>query len=522
MTVSGPAPRLISDRLVHWANEQPDTPALTFGDRSWTWREWNDRAGRLAGALGSLGIARGKVVATYDKNSPACLDLTMAASAVGAAHAIANWRLSAEEVTYVLADCGAEVVFVGAEFARMLASICGSLPALREIVVVGSDGDVEDQYEDLLAGAPPAPLAGADPTDPALILYTSGTTGFPKGAMLTHDNLNAHSASLEAVFQITHADRYLLAMPLFHVGGTCPGLMCVSAGAPITLTREATPEHLFPGLVGATHAFFVPAIFAALLQAGEVGVKALSNLKLLCYGAAPMPPPVMRASLQAWPNARFLQVYGMTELSGAAVALEDEAHRDPAHPERLSAAGRAMQGTEVQVVDPATLEPAPVGTPGEVWVRGGIVMAGYLGKPEATAEAITPEGWMRTGDVGHLDEDGFLFISDRVKDMIITGGENVYSPEVERVLSEHPDIAECAVIGVPDEKWGEAVKAVVVAKPGATVDSDAVIAYARERLAHFKAPRTVDVLDELPRNGTGKILKTVLRKPYWEGRDRQV
>ena len=522
MTETAPAPLLISDRLVHWAKEVPDSPALTFGERTWTWREWNDRLERLAGALGALGVGRGTVVATYDKNSPACLDLTMAASAVGAAHAIANWRLSAEEVTYILSDCGAEVVFVGAEFAKQLDSIRGSLPALRAVVVVGTDGDVEDQYEALLAGSTPAPLQGAEPTDPALILYTSGTTGFPKGAMLTHNNLNAHSAGLDPVFRTTHEDRYLLAMPLFHVGGTCPGVMCVYVGTPITLTREATPEHLFPGLVGATHAFFVPAVFAAMLQAGEVGVKALSNLKLLSYGAAPMPAPVMRGSLAAWPNARFLQVYGMTELSGAVVALEDEAHRDPDHPERLSAAGRAMQGSEVQIVDPGTLEPVPAGTPGEVWVRGGTVMAGYLGKPEATAEAITADGWMRTGDVGHLDSEGFLFISDRVKDMIITGGENVYSPEVERVLSEYPDIAECAVIGVPDEKWGEAVKAVVVAKPGASVDPDAVIAYARERLAHFKAPRTVDVIDELPRNGTGKILKTVLRKPYWEGRVRQV
>ncbi|MBA3742612.1 long-chain-fatty-acid--CoA ligase [Sporichthya sp.] len=520
--MTAPAPRLISDRLVHWATELPDSPALRFGGQNWTWGQWNDRLERLAGALGGLGIGRGTVVATYDKNSPACLDVTMAASAVGAAHAIANWRLSPEEVTYVLADSGAEIVFVGAEFAKVLESIRGSLPAVREVVVVGSDGGFEDQYEALLAGADPTPLAGAEPSDPALILYTSGTTGFPKGAMLTHANLNAHSAGLDPVFNTSHEDRYLLAMPLFHVGGTCPGVMCVYVGTPITLTREATPEHLFPGLVGATHAFFVPAIFAALLQAGEVGRNALATVKLLSYGAAPMPAPVMRGSLEAWPNARFLQVYGMTELAGAVVALEDEAHRDPAHPERLSAAGRAMLGSEVQIVDPSTLEPVAAGTSGEVWIRGGTVMAGYLNKPEATAEAITADGWMRTGDVGHLDSESFLFISDRVKDMIITGGENVYSPEVERVLSEHPDLLEVAVIGVPDDRWGESVKAVVVAKPGATVDPDAVIAYARERLAHFKAPRTVDVLDELPRNGTGKILKTVLRKPYWEGRDRQV
>ncbi len=519
---SAPAPRLISDRLAYWATEMAEQPALRYQGQERTWREWNDHLERLAGALAGLGITRGKVVATYDKNHPSCLDLTLAAGAIGAAHAIANWRLSAEEVAYVLNDSGAEVVFVGAEFAKVLESVRDSLPSVREVVVVGSGEGYADQLDALIAAATPAPLAGAESDDTMLILYTSGTTGFPKGAMLSHANLIAHSEALAPEFGATHEDRYLLAMPLFHVGGTCPGLGCIHVGTPITLTREATPEHLFPGLAGATHAFFVPALFAALLQAGEAGVKALSNLKLLSYGAAPMPAPIMRASLEAWPQAKWLQVYGMTELSGAVVALNDAAHRDPEHPERLAAAGVAMSGSEIQVVDPSTLEPVPAGTPGEVWIRGGTVMTGYLNKPEATADTITADGWLRTGDVGHLDDEGFLFISDRVKDMIITGGENVYCPEVERVLSEHPDLLEVAVIGVPHEKWGEAVKAVVVAKPGATVDPDEVIAYTRERLAHFKAPTSVDVIDALPRNGAQKVLKTELRKPYWEGRERQV
>ncbi|HEX3828008.1 MAG TPA: long-chain-fatty-acid--CoA ligase [Sporichthyaceae bacterium] len=522
MSVSARPPRLISDRIVHWANELPDTTALSYQGQNYTWREWNDRLEAVAGALGALGIGRGTVVASYDKNHPACLDLTLAASGIGAIHAIVNWRLSPEEVAYVLADCGAQVVFVGAEFAKALESLRGELPAVREVVVVGSAAGFDDQYGALLAGAMPVPPAGAERSDVALLLYTSGTTGFPKGVMLTHAGLIAHSESVVAAFPMSHADRYLLAMPLFHAAGTCLGLFCTHVGTPITLTRDATPEHLLPGLVGATHALFVPAIFAAVLQTGEAGRKAFADVRAFCYGAAPMPAPVMRGCLEAWPQARFLQVYGMTELSGAVVALDDAAHRDPAHPERLAAAGRVMDGSELLVVDPATLQPLPAGTPGEVWVRGGTVMAGYWGKPEATAQTITADGWLRTGDIGHLDSDGFLFISDRVKDMIITGGENVSSAEVERVLAEHPDVLEVAVIGIPDDHWGEAVKAVVVGKPGTDLDPDALIAYARERLAHYKAPRTVDVIDALPRNGTGKILKTVLRKPYWENRDRQV
>ncbi|HUR75297.1 MAG TPA: long-chain-fatty-acid--CoA ligase [Sporichthya sp.] len=516
------APRLISDRLAQWAAELPDSPALSYQGETISWSQWHERVRRLAGALKARGIGPGSVVATYDKNSPACLDLTLGASALGAAHAIANWRLSAEEVAYVLGDSGAEIIFVGAEFVPVLEQVRDQLPALREVVVVGSSDAAADQYGPLIADASPVDLAGAEPDDTALILYTSGTTGFPKGAMLTHFSLLAQSDQLVEYFRTGHSDRYLLAMPMFHVGGTCPGIACVYMGTPMTVTREATPEHLLQGLVGATHGFFVPAIFAALLQAGDVGRKAFSNMELLCYGAAPMPAPVMRGSLEAWPQARYLQVYGMTELSGAVAALDDAAHRDESHPERLSAAGRAMSRSEIQVVDPSTLEPVAAGTSGEVWVRGDTVMKGYLNKPDATADTITSDGWLRTGDVGHLDSDGFLFISDRVKDMIISGGENVYCPEVERVLAEHPDVLELAVIGVPDETWGESVKAVVVAKPGATVDPDALIAYARERLAHFKAPRTVDVVAELPRNGAGKILKTALRKPYWEGRDRQV
>jgi acyl-CoA synthetase (AMP-forming)/AMP-acid ligase II len=520
---AAPPPRLLSDRLVHWATVRPDVPALIYAGETLTWREWHRRLQQVAGALHGLGVGRGSVVATLDKNHPACLDLSYAASAIGAAHAIVNWRLSTEEVAYILSDCGAEVVFVGAELLPVFEQVRDKLPAVREVVVVGSDGGHTDEYEALLAAATPRPLEGAEPGDTALVLYTSGTTGFPKGAMLTHAGLNCHSDGQTHVFAPTPEDRHLVAMPLFHVGGSCYALGSVHVGTSFILTREATPEHLFPALAnGATHAFFVPAVFAAMLQAGAVGVQALANLKVLCYGAAPMPLPVMRGALEAWPNARYVQVYGMTELSGAVSVLSDEAHRDPSRPERLGSAGQALPGIELRIVDPATLEPMPTGAAGEVWVRGGSHMAGYLGKPEATAETITSDGWLRTGDVGHLDDEGFLFISDRVKDMIITGGENVYCPEVERVLAEHPEILEVAVIGVPDDLWGESVKAVVVAKPGTTLDPDAVIAYARERLAHFKSPRTVDVVAELPRNGTGKILKTVLRKPYWAGRDRQV
>ncbi len=519
---SHPAPdaRLVGDALEHWARVTPDAEALRYGDQSWTWAQWRDRVHRATGMLRGLSVRRGDVVAFVDRNHPACLEITFAAAALGAANAVVNWRLSTEELAYVLDDCAPMVVFAGDEQAASIAAVEERLGGLHRVVVVGGPAD---EYEPLLAAA--APVSG-DPevkaTDPALVIYTSGTTGFPKGVLLTHRGLTAHARALADVFPPRPGDRNLVAMPLFHVGGSCYALLGVHLGMPTTLARDATPANLFPALAGVSHGFFVPAVIAGVLAAGETAVAAFRGLRFISYGAAPMPAPTVRAAMDAWPTAEFLQVYGMTELSGATVYLDDAAHRDPLHPSRLASAGRPMTGVELRVVDPVTLVDVVPGASGELWFRGDQVMAGYLGRPDATAETITPDGWLRSGDVGYVDSGGFMYVSDRVKDMIITGGENVYCPEVERVLAEHPGLADVAVIGIPDELWGESVKAVVVAAPDATVDEADVIAFCRERLAHFKCPRSVDVVDALPRNATGKILKRDLRAPHWAGRDRQV
>jgi acyl-CoA synthetase (AMP-forming)/AMP-acid ligase II len=305
-------------------------------------------------------------------------------------------------------------------------------------------------------------------------------------------------------------------MPLFHVGGSCYAVSGFLYGEPSYLTREPDAASLFAALrAGITHAFLVPAVVAGIAQAGEAALQAFSGLKYLCYGASPMPLPLLRTVLAAWPDVKFAQVYGMTELSGAVTALDPAAHRDASRPERLASAGTALSGVDIRIVDPVTAVDAEVG---EVWVRTEQRMAGYLGKPEATAETVV-DGWVRTGDVGRLDDGGFLFLEDRVKDMIITGGENVYSPEVERVVAEFPGVAEVAVIGIPDDRWGEQVKAVVA---GDQLDAEKIVEFCRERLAHYKCPRSVDVVEALPRNATGKILKRSLREPYWRDRDRNV
>jgi len=263
-------------------------------------------------------------------------------------------------------------------------------------------------------------------------------------------------------------------------------------------------------------------VIAALLAAGDQAITALSGLKYLLYGAAPMPLPMLRQALAAWPELNFVQVYGQTELAGVISALSPQAHRDAARPDRLVSAGTPLPGAEVRVVDPATGQDVTAGQPGEFWFRSAQRMMGYLNKPEDTAEAITEEGWLRSGDIGHVGDGGFLFVSDRVKDMIITGGENVYSPEVEQAVAEHPAVAEVAVIGVPDDRWGEAVKAVVALRPGQQATGLEIIGFARERLAHYKCPSSVDIVGALPRNPSGKVLKRTLRAPYWEGRDRQI
>ncbi|MET9001871.1 long-chain fatty acid--CoA ligase [Amycolatopsis sp. NPDC004169] len=511
-----PRIRLFGELLAHWARERPADTALIFGDRSWTWAEFDERVRRLSGALAAAGIGRGDRVAFVDKNHPACLETTFAAGALGAADAVVNWRLSGDELAYVLKDAGAKVVFVGAELRPALDAIRDRLPAVERVIVVGGDAD---EYEAFLASGAPHPGSDVDTDDGVLVMYTSGTTGFPKGAVLTHRSVLAHGLAAGTAFPIGPGDDNLVAMPLFHVGGSCYAVSGFLYGEPSYLTREPDAASLFAALqAGITHAFLVPAVVAGIAQAGEAALQAFSRLKYLCYGASPMPLPLLRTVLAAWPDVKFAQVYGMTELSGAVTALDPEAHRDESRPERLASAGTALSGVDIRIVDPITEEDTADAEAGEVWVRTEQRMAGYLGKPEATAETIV-DGWVRTGDVGRLDDGGFLFLEDRVKDMIITGGENVYSPEVERVVAEFPGVAEVAVIGVPDERWGDQVKAVVA---GEQLDAEKIVEFCRERLAHYKCPRSVDVVDALPRNATGKILKRSLREPYWRDRDRNV
>ena len=522
MTVMAPPEmEFMTNAVAHWAAVQPDAEALTYREVRWTWGQWHDRIRRVAGGLAARGVGAGGRVAFLDKNNPACLEVSLGAGLLGAASAVINWRLAAGEMDYVINDSGASVLFAGAELRPAVDAIRDRIPRVTDVITVGGP---DDGYEAFLAAARPAgrcrEVTGEDLW---LVMYSSGTTGRPKGVMLSHRNIVEHTRNAVPVAPLGEGDRNLVAMPLFHVGGTSYALFGIYAGVASTFTREPDPASLLAAFAaGATHAFLVPAVIAALLAAGEKAIAALSGLKYLLYGAAPMPLPMLRQALAAWPELNFVQVYGQTELAGVISALSPEAHRDAARPDRLASAGTLLAGAEVRVVDPATGQDVTAGQPGEFWFRSAQRMMGYLNKPEDTAEAITGEGWLRSGDIGHVGDGGFLYVSDRVKDMIITGGENVYSPEVEQALAEHPAVAEVAVIGVPDDRWGEAVKAVVALRPGQQATGPEIIEFARERLAHYKCPSTVDITGALPRNPSGKVLKRTLRAPYWEGRGRQI
>jgi acyl-CoA synthetase (AMP-forming)/AMP-acid ligase II len=424
---------------------------------------------------------------------------------------------------YVINDSGAKLLIVGTEMAEAIETIRDRLTNVEHVITVTPEGADGDEYEAMLAAATPRGRGeDVSPDDVCVIMYSSGTTGNPKGIRLTQANLVAHTLNA-GTFEFDADDKNMVAMPLFHVGGSSYMQFGIHAGIPSIMTREVDGASLAGALLaGATRTFLVPAVLAKVMEMGPDAIKLFNQLRTFVYGASPMPPALLAKALKEFPNTDFVQVYGLTEVCGAVTQLSPEAHRDDAHPERLTSAGQPARQVEVRVVNPETGEDAPVGEPGELWFRTPQLMEGYHNKPDATSEAITADGWFRTGDIGRVDEEGFVFVEDRLKDMIISGGENIYSVEVERALTDHPAVLDAAVFGIPDDKWGESVKAVVELSEGQQTSPEELVAWCREKLAHYKCPRSVDIMVELPRNPTGKLLKRDLRKPYWENRDRAI
>ena len=482
--------------LAYW------TPA-----RTWSFAQLDEASNRIAQGLASLGVGAGDRVACLTKFTADCVALVIGANKIGAVCMPVNWRLAPPEIDYIVDNGKAKLMMADAAFPY------GKIQTFKT-------EEFPSWYGKFDAKDP-----GHQPSldDTALQLYSSGTTGLPKGVELSHRNLKASMVDVTplAIAYQGPPDVMLNALPTYHIAGVGVGLLTASKGGMSVLYPDFDPAKVVAAIAEhrITHSFLVPAMIQFMLQVPGADRADYSSLKCISYGASPISENVLVEAMRTF-KCQFVQVYGLTETTGAVTYLPPEDH-DPEGPKKdlLRSAGKPMDGVELRVADAAGRACAD-GEVGEVWIRTAQNMKGYWANSAATAEAFS-EGWFRSGDAGYL-KGGYLFLHDRIKDMILSGGENIYPAEVENVLMQHPAVADGAVIGVPDERWGESVKACVVLKAGRQAVEADIIGFMRERIAHYKCPRSVDFVDAIPRNPTGKILKRVLREPYWRGHTRRV
>ncbi|MER5939276.1 o-succinylbenzoate--CoA ligase [Streptomyces sp. NPDC001928] len=484
------------------ARKTPHRTALIHGGTPTSYATLHHRTTRLAHALRDRGVRRGDRIGYLGPNHPSYLEALFAAGTLGAVFVPLNTRLAGPEIAYQLADSGAKALVYGPSHAGLVAGLPGSTD-IRTYVEVGPE------YEAALASASDEPIdAPVTPDDTCIIMYTSGTTGRPKGAMLTHGNITWNALNVLVDIDLIADERALVSAPLFHTAGlnmlTLPVLL---KGGTCVLVEAFDPSATFDLIARhrITFMFGVPTMFDQLARHPRWPEADLSSLRILTCGGSPVPTPLIAAYQER--GLTFLQGYGMTEAAPGALFLDAEHAVSKA-----GSAGVPHFFSDVRVVRP-DLAPVDVGETGEIVVRGPHVMPGYWGLPDETAASFA-EGWFRSGDAARIDEDGYVFIVDRIKDMIISGGENIYPAEIEDLLLAHPDIVECAVIGVPDDKWGEVPRAVVVPREGATLDPDEVLASLSGRLAKYKIPKSVVLADELPRTASGKLLKSRVRTRY--------
>ena len=503
----------LAEMLVEHATHRPQAPAVTdSAGRRTTYAELAESCARLASALGRAGVEPGDRVAVLARNGLPWVQLLYAASWAGVVLVGLNWRLSPGELRTVLADSTAGLVFAEEEFRELLedATPDGSTSVVwldgqdEGFAAWAGAGDPDEAAERLRREPPPADRV-------MLQLYTTGTTGNPKGVMLTERNADAMVRVVSPKWLMHDRMRFLAALPFFHVSGITSIVDTVYVGGELVIPA-GTGVHEIGAAISAhrvTHTVLVPTVLTSLVHDTATSSYDLTSLEVLIYGSAPSGSRLIEQAMAMLPSTAFSQGYGLTEtFAGVAIApLVRHGDVDP----RPGTAGRILENCEVRVVDPGTGEDVPPGRDGEIWLRTPQRTPGYWRRPEETAAAITADGWFRTGDIGAVDEEGYLFIRDRLKDMIISGGENIYSVEVEAAVSSHPDILEVAVYGVPHPHWGETVKAVVVRRAGSSLTAEALLEHLSDRLARYKRPRVIEFADELPKTGSGKILKRALR-----------
>ncbi|MBV8682225.1 MAG: long-chain fatty acid--CoA ligase [Caulobacteraceae bacterium] len=509
---------LLSDVPVLGAHHAPDVDAIIFGERRMTYVELRDRCWRLSNALAGV-ASPGDRVAILSENCPEYAECYYGVPGASMSLTLLNYRLTGRELTYIIGNAEPTLLVVEPKYLPTIREIRNQIPSVQRILLIGAEAEDCQSYESFLqSGAPEEPRIRPSENDLCWLLYTSGTTGLPKGAMLSHRNLLAGVLNSMSGWESAADEVCMFTFPQFHVAGYVMPLYHLR-GYPVVLMRNFDPATLLAAIERhrCTNTAMAPTMVAMLLEDPNTDRYDLSSLRRLGYGASAMPAEVLRRARARWPNIGFSTGFGMTELSGNVMALSKADH-DRAAEEGLpilGSVGRQMPLARVRVVDDEGVDCAS-GRPGEIWVKGDQVLTGYWRNPDATASSFH-DGWFKTGDVGRWDENDYLYIVDRKKDMILTGGENVYPREVEEALYQHPAVVEAAVVGAPDPRWGEKVVAVVCARAGHQVDAAELVAFCRERIASYKKPKHIVFIDALPKNASGKVLKRELREAITRG-----
>lgn len=498
----------LGGRLLDHASRTPDAPAVTTDSGTTTYADLARDATQTAAALLASGVQPGDRIAVLARNCVEYIELTYAASIAGVTLVGLNFRLAPREIADIIDDSRPSLLF----FEEELRPLLSETPDLPSTIRLTPGEDSSDYGRWRALGTSDLAPSGENDADAVILqMYTAGTTGRSKGVMLLERNVDAMLAEMSRLWLMEPDMRCLAVLPLFHVSGTGIVFAPLYAGGEVVLPRDVSSSLILSEISQrrVTHSALVPSLISLVLADPASRTSDLSSLRVLVYGAAPSAGTTIEEAMELMPECLFFHGYGLTETCGG-VAIAPP-HKFGDHDDKKGTVGHAVANYEFRIVDPNTLQDVPAGQDGEVWARGPQNTSGYWNRPAETAQLLVGDGWVRTGDVGALDEDGFLYLRDRIKDMIISGGENVYSAEVENVLAQHPAVLEAAVYGVPDEKWGEVVKAAVTLREGYQMTASELIDFSRDRLAHFKCPKVVDIVDELPKSGSGKILKRELR-----------